>query len=96
MVFENIIIVEGFENTSIRISEENLYAGPMSIQDIEIFERNLELKGTPYVLAQFDTTMVVPSNPKAKMYKRGYGLFVNMRDASRIALGVDSILKNRV
>lgn len=87
MKFENTVVICGDEN--IKVCEKNLYAGPMTIKEIERFELPLEAAGKNYLLVQTDTTteaMALPMltiNRKHPEYRtksvRGYCLFYKER-----------------
>lgn len=84
MKFENVVKIDG--NFNIKVSETNLYAGPMNIKEIEYFEEQLINNEEDYLLAQVETTDECPNLPSVFTSKlgerpdlrfvRGYCLFM--------------------
>lgn len=88
--FSNVKIIEDNSNgelgTKITIADKCLYAGPMDIQTAEFWEHRLSVRKVPYVLVQFECTVVdvlrnssntLDNNAVEPRYSKGYGIFIN-------------------
>jgi electron transfer flavoprotein alpha/beta subunit len=93
MKLHNIKIIEDKSaGTEIPITDTTLFAGPIDIQTAEMYEACLDREGTPYILAQFETTdytneiigMATANHVNGPMveplyapkFARGYGIFL--------------------
>lgn len=76
--FRNVKIIENKSEQPIKITEGNLFAGPMKIQEAEEWEQRLEIQKTPYVLAEAETSMPIDNGQEDApvRFARGYFLFI--------------------
>ena len=74
----NVKILEGEENLNlVKLSDPNLWMEPTTVRsDLDFWIKRLKQQRVPFVFAQYDTELM---NAKSeKMYRRVYGLFVDM------------------
>ena len=78
--YDNIIVIEDTTiGEDMPYNDAHLYAGPMSMGDIEYYEDHLISIKAPYVLVQAETTIETLDNEGIK-YSRGYCLFTKVKD----------------
>lgn len=80
--FENVVLLENVGASDLPYKETYLYAGPMSMFDIEYYEDVLIRNNIPYKLVEAETTIQTLDN-KGIRYSRGYCLFADTKKKKR-------------
>lgn len=78
--FTNVKVIEDTTiGEDIPYNDNHLYAGPMSIVDIEHYEDYLIFHKIPYVLVEAETVSETLDNSEIRLH-RGYCIFTKVKD----------------